>query len=144
MCNYIWFFSYNLTGKVLHNNDLMKTCLSSLITCMPGLVSNAADESIGYLLEVWMISFLMLVYEIWWLFYNFIKIKEYIQLQAFTDAFGDFKSSILGRSWRTAASCRCLCWILNLNYLLTSVCALPHDPVKFTLIRWKNDNTFFF
>jgi hypothetical protein len=36
-----------------------------------------------------MTDFLILVCQIWWLFYNFIKIKEYIQLQAFTDAFRD-------------------------------------------------------
>ena len=31
----------------------------------------------------------ILVCQIWWLFYNFNKIKEYIQLQAFSEAFRD-------------------------------------------------------
>ena len=68
----------------------METHLSPLITCMPGLISNATDESKGYLLEVWLMSnVFILFYQIWWLFYDFIKIKEDIQLQAFTEAFRD-------------------------------------------------------
>jgi pre-rRNA-processing protein IPI1 len=39
-------------AKVLRNKDLMETYLGPLITCIPGLISNAADDSKGYLLEV--------------------------------------------------------------------------------------------
>ncbi|KAM0827977.1 hypothetical protein ACQ4PT_067848 [Festuca glaucescens] len=38
-------------AKVLRNKDLMETHLGPLITCIPGLISNAADDSKGYLLE---------------------------------------------------------------------------------------------
>ncbi|KAM0866067.1 hypothetical protein ACQ4PT_042862 [Festuca glaucescens] len=41
----------NRPAKVLRNKDLMETYLGPLITCIPGLISNAADDSKGYLLE---------------------------------------------------------------------------------------------
>ena len=41
---------------MLRNKDLMETHLSPLITCIPGLISNATDDSKGYLLEVCLMS----------------------------------------------------------------------------------------
>ena len=39
-------------AKTLRNKDLIEMYLSPLITCIPGLISNAPDDSKGYLLEV--------------------------------------------------------------------------------------------
>ncbi|KAM0913507.1 hypothetical protein ACQ4PT_012109 [Festuca glaucescens] len=44
-------------AKVLRNKDLMETHLGPLITCIPGLISNAADDSKGYLLEAFTDAF---------------------------------------------------------------------------------------
>ncbi|CAM0904271.1 unnamed protein product [Alopecurus aequalis] len=44
-------------AKVLRNKDLMETHLSPLITCIPSLISNAADDSKGYLLEAFTEAF---------------------------------------------------------------------------------------
>jgi pre-rRNA-processing protein IPI1 len=42
----------------------MEMYLNPLITCIPGLISNAPDDSKVYLLEVWLICFS--VYEIFY------------------------------------------------------------------------------
>jgi len=39
-------------AKTLRNKDLIEMYLSPLITCIPGLISNAPDDSKGYVLEV--------------------------------------------------------------------------------------------
>lgn len=44
-------------AKTLRNKDLIEIYLSPLITCIPGLISNAPDDSKGYLLEVFTDSF---------------------------------------------------------------------------------------
>ncbi|KAL6652592.1 hypothetical protein ACP70R_011517 [Stipagrostis hirtigluma subsp. patula] len=43
--------------KTLRNRDLMEMYLSPLITCMPGLIFNAPDDSKGYLLEAFTDAF---------------------------------------------------------------------------------------
>ncbi|KQJ83050.1 hypothetical protein BRADI_5g12820v3 [Brachypodium distachyon] len=44
-------------AKVLRNKDLMETHLSPLIAFIPGLISNAGDDSKGYLLEAFTDAF---------------------------------------------------------------------------------------
>lgn len=44
-------------AKILRNKDLIEMYLSPLITCTPGLISNAPDDSKGYLLEAFTDSF---------------------------------------------------------------------------------------
>ncbi|WVZ90659.1 hypothetical protein U9M48_036941 [Paspalum notatum var. saurae] len=44
-------------AKTLRNKDLMEMYLSPLITCTPGLISNAPDDSKGYLLEAFTDAF---------------------------------------------------------------------------------------
>ncbi|XP_062225864.1 uncharacterized protein LOC133924381 [Phragmites australis] len=44
-------------AKTIRNKDLMEMYLSPLITCIPGLISNAPDDSKGYLLEAFTDAF---------------------------------------------------------------------------------------
>ncbi|KAJ1271412.1 hypothetical protein BS78_06G126700 [Paspalum vaginatum] len=55
LCHFV--SSLFIKAKTLRNKDLMEMYLSPLITCTPGLISNAPDDSKGYLLEAFTDAF---------------------------------------------------------------------------------------